>query len=211
MPWRQVELPIALKIPVVLRGHLPGAMSTKQENPPDIVIAQRRASCSLYRLSGKMQFACPRNYEPVCGTNDVTYPNECTLCNEIIRNQAIDKKHDGRCVKLDCTGYLRSSNGHATACTLEYMPICGTNGVTYTNKCNFCNAVANGLDINLRHVGECFEQIDCSEHKGSDLICTADYNPVCGSDGKTYGNECQFCNAVSRSQETLFLKHRGEC
>lgn len=34
MPWRQAELPIVLKIPVVLREHLPGAMSAKQENPP---------------------------------------------------------------------------------------------------------------------------------------------------------------------------------
>ncbi|KAM9266236.1 ovomucoid-like [Cariama cristata] len=149
----------------------------------------------MYQLSEKSQLACPRNYEPVCGTNGVTYPNECSLCSEMLRNRALDKKHDGRCVKLDCTGYLRSSGGHATRCTLEYRPICGTNGVTYSNKCHFCNTVANGLDINLRHFGECV-QIDCREQKGNNLICTADYNPLCGSNGKTYGNKCQFCNAV---------------
>ncbi|KAM9226568.1 double-headed protease inhibitor, submandibular gland-like [Leptosomus discolor] len=187
----------------------------------DTVIAQQRASCSVYRLAGNMELACPRNYEPVCGTNSVTYPNECSLCREFLRNRAIDKKHDGRCVKytqsncrnteLDCTGHLRSRSGHVSPCTLEYRPICGTNGITYTNKCNFCNAVANGLDLNLRHQGECFQEIDCSNQKGSNLICTADYKPLCGSDGKTYGNKCQFCNAVSMSQGTLWLKHRGEC
>ncbi|XP_076205833.1 double-headed protease inhibitor, submandibular gland-like [Aptenodytes patagonicus] len=114
---------------------------------------------------------------------------------------------------LDCTDYLRSSSGRAIPCTLEYRPICGTNGVTYRNKCNFCNAVANGLDINLRNVGECFrvQQIDCSGHKDGNAICTAQYDPVCGSDGKTYGNPCKFCNAVVRSGGTLFLRHRGEC
>ncbi|XP_032861829.2 double-headed protease inhibitor, submandibular gland [Tyto alba] len=177
----------------------------------DIAIAQQRASCGMYQLSAKMQLACPRNYEPVCGTDDVTYPNECSLCREIFLRRNIDKKHDGKCVKLDCTGHLKSRNGHETPCTLEYMPICGTNGVTYTNKCSFCNAVANGLNVNLRYIGECFEEIDCSDQKGRNLICTAEYKPVCGSDGKTYGNKCQFCNAVSFSRGTLLFKHHGEC
>uniref|UniRef100_A0A663MNM4 Ovomucoid n=1 Tax=Athene cunicularia TaxID=194338 RepID=A0A663MNM4_ATHCN len=55
----------------------------------------------------------------------------------------------------------------------------------------------------------CSQEIDCSEHKGKNLICTAEYDPLCGSDGRTYGNKCQFCNAVSRG--TLALKRRGEC
>ncbi|NXX90712.1 IOVO protein, partial [Centropus bengalensis] len=156
-----------------------------------------QASCNTYLLSGKMHDACPRIYEPVCGTNSVTYPNECFLCKEIFRNRAIDKKHDGRCVKLDCTGYLRSTDGDVT-CTLEYQPFCGTNGVTYRNKCHFCRTVANGLDVNLHNVGECFQQIDCSEQEGNKLLCNAIYNPLCGSDGKTYMNKCQFCRAVEQ-------------
>ncbi|KAM9373292.1 double-headed protease inhibitor, submandibular gland-like [Phaethornis superciliosus] len=128
----------------------------------DIAVSQRRASCGtyLYAISGKnqqLQVACPRNYEPVCGTDNKTYPNECLLCREIFRNRGIDKKHNGKCVK---------------------------------------------------------EQVDCdnSLQKGlSSLICTSEFNPFCGSDGRTYGNKCQFCNAVSRSRGTLFLRHRGEC
>ncbi|XP_009866972.1 PREDICTED: double-headed protease inhibitor, submandibular gland-like [Apaloderma vittatum] len=172
-----------------------------------------QASCGSYHLSVKMDLACPRNYEPVCGTDGVTYPNECSLCRELLRNRAraIDKKHDGRCVKLDCTGYLRSRNGQLTPCTMEYMPICGTNGVTYANKCKFCSAVANGLEVNLRHLGECFKEIDCSKHDGNNPMCTAEYDPLCGTDGKTYGNKCQFCNAVLRNRGALSLKHHGQC
>ncbi|XP_061858716.1 double-headed protease inhibitor, submandibular gland [Colius striatus] len=177
------------------------------------ISAKQRASCGTYQLSGTPHLACPRHYKPVCGTNNVTYPNECSLCREILHNRALDKKHDGRCVKLSCADHLRSSSGHAIPCTLEYMPICGTNGVTYRNKCDFCNAVVNGLDVNLLHPGECFQQeeIDCGKQKGNNRICPANYHPLCGSDGKTYGNKCQFCSAVLQSQGTLFLKHYGEC
>lgn len=37
------------------------------------------------------------------------------------------------------------------------------------------------------------------------VICTMDYNPVCGNDGKTYGNAC-----VANSQN-IQINYTGEC
>uniref|UniRef100_A0A672UAR9 Ovomucoid n=1 Tax=Strigops habroptila TaxID=2489341 RepID=A0A672UAR9_STRHB len=51
-------------------------------------------------------------------------------------------------------GYLRPLSRRMDTCTTEYTPICGTNGVTYRNKCYFCNAVV-GLDMDLSNLGEC--------------------------------------------------------
>uniref|UniRef100_A0A8C6N9M5 Ovomucoid n=1 Tax=Melopsittacus undulatus TaxID=13146 RepID=A0A8C6N9M5_MELUD len=61
-------------------------------------------------------------------------------------------------------------------------------------------------DVPCKH-----EDIDCGEQNGENLVCTSEYSPLCGSDGRTYGNRCHFCNAVSLNQGGLFLRHRGEC
>ena len=47
---------------------------------------------------------------------------------------------------------------------------------------------------------------DCPE------VCTADYKPVCGTDGKTYSNYCNLLqNACITKMKNLTMAHEGEC
>lgn len=110
---------------------------------------------------------------------------------------------------------LHSSNSasltsdNICVCTREYSPICGTDNKTYANKCMFKCEQKHRDDLDVKHAGECKEDIDHAE-VGSVCVCNLIYAPVCGSDGKTYSNECSL-KCAQNQKKNLKLKHTGEC
>ncbi|XP_060042388.1 double-headed protease inhibitor, submandibular gland-like [Erinaceus europaeus] len=108
--------------------------------------------------------------------------------------------------QVDCASY--SGKGGTIACQRIYKPVCGSDLKTYSNECMLCfNNLQRGYDVRKLHDNAC-GRIECTQVSN---ICTLNYAPLCGSDGRNYANECLFCNAALRSKNGLHIMKYGEC
>jgi Notch 3 len=147
---------------------------------------------------------CTRQFKPVCGSDGVTYANDCLL-----ECAAHTQKKD---IKIAKAGPCESVPDNNCVCTFLLRPVCGVDGVTYSNDC-----MANCKKVAVAKQGECLPAKEADQPlsavKVADLprcTCTKEGNLVCGSDGVTYSNPCML-NCATAKDHTLSIAHYGPC
>jgi len=124
--------------------------------------------------------------------------NERRMCEDhyqFVFTQGRDWKAPG-CGTCWCC-QLDTSQDCPQICTLDYTPVCGTDGNTYSNACSLkgasCNPGRNGLKV--AHLGECVEETTETAQevlKGEGERCGSCYCPPTYTAGECApGLECK--------------------
>ncbi|XP_030277760.1 agrin isoform X4 [Sparus aurata] len=156
----------------------------------------------------------------------VVSQGECKTCGSTVCAWG------ARCVQNKC---------ECPQCSGEPLStVCGSDGTTYNNECELrTSSCMQKRRIDVARLGSCdedcgsggsgsgvegCEQDRCRMFGGSwdedaeDDRCVCDFtcqsvpnNPVCGSDGKNYSNECELKKARCEKQEHLLIQNQGHC
>ncbi|XP_072831808.1 agrin isoform X3 [Vicugna pacos] len=174
------------------------------------------------------QQACSGIYDPVCGSDGVTYGSTCELeATACALGREIRVARRGpcdRCGQCHFGALCEAETGRCVCpseCVALVQPVCGSDGRTYASECELhVYACTHQISLHVASAGHCQTCGDTVCAFGA--VCLAGQcvcprcerpppGPVCGSDGVTYRSSCELREAACQQQAQIEEARAGPC
>uniref|UniRef100_A0AAQ4NYE8 Agrin n=1 Tax=Gasterosteus aculeatus aculeatus TaxID=481459 RepID=A0AAQ4NYE8_GASAC len=211
-----------------IRVQYPGSCDPCKESENNLNTMCRVGALTRQTIVFRPPEMCPPGNEPLCASDGQTYSSVCALeATALQKGVKLRKIHAGPCKRLERCQAACPFNGvcvveqQSARCSCDpiecdgtYKPVCGKDGRTYTND---CHPGPCDLSIPSPCLGkECDHGAVCVVKNGEPVCecpeaCPQTSDPVCGSDGHSYGSPCEMRAMGCALQRAIQIQHKGPC
>ncbi|CAM4706111.1 unnamed protein product [Lepidochelys kempii] len=188
----------------------------------------------LSQVNANGELTCTKENDPVRDASGRQHSNKCLMCAEKFKEDAQKGIQFGRNTQQPTLNSLDGKSTYQNSCSQsggtspcstnsqaaqgDSRPNCGYGG-TQQGTAQYGGTCGTQSGINQREnqgVGNgIIIPTDCRRilHgiKGDAILCRNSWEPICGTDGKTYSNRCFLCLEMMRTGNSITVRSEGEC